>query len=231
MGKWVEWTEDEKDRALSMYKNKCLYKDIAIAVNKTFNAVNGLIKNYNNKMRRLTNENWVTGMRLDDAVEKQRRECHEQGLDDAKSAVVCGVTKTCYSGWRLARGLESNGTYKRGTGNSKDGKEVVEIKRNVPFKAKDIVHYKHNKNTLTATNAYQPSDVKVTINKELAEQEFNRLGIQRKMALKDGQLIASKNGIVVRGSKWDEADSPKYNTTIAKQESYASSVKRLLANG
>lgn len=93
-----------------------------------------------------------------------------------------------------------------------------------------LKYYKHNKNDMINHNYYNPSEEKKTIDLEYAEQYFVSHNIERKMPLSEGQNILRGNQIVVRGSKWDEADSPKYNTTIARQESYASSVKRLLAN-
>lgn len=224
MGEWCEWTESERTLALEMYKDKSnTYQDIADAVNKTRCAVNGMLKRYRAKvMNNLLNLNLKE---LPEAEEEARRDCLKRGLNDVDAAKERKMSVQGFATWRNNRGLKSNNAPRKCK-----TKKVVQEK--IILTAADVPkYYRCNKNNTTTSDKYKPSPVKIIVDPELVAQELNKLGIQRKMPLSEGQTIIVGNNIAVRGSKWDGKDNPKYNTTIAKQGSYADSVKRLVSNG
>ena len=149
MGKeWSEWTESEKELALQMRQEKCMYKEIAARVGKSFQAVNGFFKRYDTKKRleRRMNGEIVTNSRcLPECEHERRMKLYTDGLTDIESAKVLGLSSNSYTSWRIARGLKPNIGYPQKS-HAKTGHTVVEVIQRDYFKPEHIVNYNHNNN-------------------------------------------------------------------------------------
>ena len=171
MGKeWSEWKESEKELALQMRQEKCMYKEIAARVGKSFQAVNGLFKRHDTKKRleRRMNGEIVTNSRcLPECEHERRMKLYNDGLTDIESAKVLGLSSNSYTSWRIARGLKPNIGYPQKS-HARTGHTVIEYVERDILKPEHIINYNHNKNVALPPVSVQKEKRIVDI--ELAEK-------------------------------------------------------------
>ena len=131
---WTRWTDEDRAKVIQMHADGVKYADIALAMNKTYMAVNGLIKRHITK-NGVTNISFITKEQED-----QRIDCHTRGLSDTDSAKECGLSASGYNTWRAKRGLPNN------TGNIKNAGRKSDIKPDkVVLTADDVKNYNGNR--------------------------------------------------------------------------------------
>lgn len=220
MGQWSVWKVNEKKKALELRKCGKKVKEIADMLHKTVNAVAGYFK-------RVDRENGKPkgpqGRKCKPPITEQEEEnrirCYKIGLTDKESADECKIARSTYTTWRVSKGLPPHETIYMSM------KPIKTTYKTKHFEASDINYYRHNENKVIDVKT--KSEVKVIIDRELAQKMLDNLGVKpTNLKLADGPQ-GSHMGVVI-GSQWE---NKRELSTTAKQDTYANTVKRLVKHG
>lgn len=193
LSRGLPWSEEDERIVKEMHANKHTYQEIAERLGRTYQSVNGFIYRLNFSGVVIPRKKY-TATPFED---EKRRNCHARGMTDRESAEECNVSYGTYASWRINSGLKCNPELKANNEPIKPPKPARK------FEPADIKHYKHNTHTAPANKYSNP--ITIIVDKELAEKEFEKLGIKKVAKLKNTPIIG--NNIVIVGSKWTEPDS------------------------